>query len=65
MPLFQLSVLKKYINDFDKSQLQSSWQLFSSHFLDPVKQENNHNLKEEEYQEGFILDLFLKVLGYT
>ena len=65
MPLFQHSVLKKYINDLDKLQLQNAWQLFSAHFLDPVKQENIRNLKEEQYQEGFVRDLFVSVLGYT
>ncbi len=65
MSLFQHFVLKKYINDLDKLQLQTAWQLFIAHFLDPVKQENIRNLKEEEYQEGFVRDLFVSVLGYT
>ncbi len=65
MSLFQQSVLKKYINDLDKFQLQTAQQLFIAHFLDPVKQENIRNLKEEEYQEGFVRDLFVSVLGYT
>ncbi len=65
MPLFQQSVLKKYINELNKIELQNSWQLFTTHFLDPVKQANIRNLKEEEYQEGFVRDLFVTVLGYT
>ncbi len=65
MPLFQQSVLKKYINDLDKNELRSAWQLFTTHFLDPIKQANIRNLKEEEYQEGFVRALFVAVLGYT
>ena len=65
MPLFQHSVLKKYIADLNKNELQSAYKLFAAHFLDPVRQENIRNLKEEEYQEGFVRDLFVAVLGYT
>ena len=65
MSLFQQSVLKRYISDLNRPQLQNAWQLFSVHFLNPVKQANIRNLKEEEYQEGFVRDLFVSVLGYT
>jgi hypothetical protein len=65
MPLFQQSVLKKYIGDLPAKELQTAWLAFSQHFLDPVMQENIRNLKEEEYQEGFVRDLFVNVLGYT
>ncbi len=65
MPLFQRSVLKKYLNDVNKAQLQTSWQLFQQHFFDPAIQQNIRDSKEEEYQEGFVRDLFIKVLSYT
>ena len=65
MPLFQQSVIKKYITDLTKSELQTAWQLFTAHFHDAAKQANTRNLKEEEYQEGFVRDLFVSVLGYT
>ncbi len=65
MPLFQQSVLKKYIGDLDKQQLQTAWQLFQQHFLHTAIQQNIRNSKEEEYQEGFVRDLFVNVLGYT
>lgn len=65
MPLFQQSVLKKYLNDVNKTELHTAWQLYGAHFLDPVKQANIRNLKEEEYQEGFVRDLFVSVLGFT
>jgi hypothetical protein len=65
MPLFQQSALKKYLNDLDKQQLQKAWLLFAEHFLNPVIQQNISSSKEEEYQEGFVRDLFVNVLGYT
>ena len=43
----------------------AAWQLFITHFHDPVKQANIRNLKEEACQEGFVGDLFVSVLGYT
>ena len=42
-----------------------AWQTFSAHFHNPITQENIRASKEEEYQEGFLDDLFVKVLGYT
>ncbi len=65
MPLFQQSVLKKYISDIDQTHLQNAWQLFQQHFFNSDIQENIRNSKEEEYQEGFVRDLFVTVLGYT
>lgn len=65
MPLFQSSVVKKYIKDIDQQKLEAQWTIFKGHFLNLEIQKNIQNLKEEEYQEGFIRDLFVKVLGYT
>lgn len=65
MPLFQQSVLKKYINDLNKDRLNQAWIAFSKHFHDPAIQNDIRNLKDEEYQEGFVRDLFVNVLGYT
>ena len=39
--------------------------LYKTHFFDPKVQENIRDSKEEEYQEGFMRDLFVNVLGYT
>lgn len=65
MPLFQQSVLRKFIDDIDKDSLKESWNVYRKHFHDSKIQENIRNLKEEEYQEGFVRDLFVNVLGYT
>ncbi|TAL42910.1 MAG: restriction endonuclease subunit M [Chitinophagaceae bacterium] len=65
MPLFQQSVVKKYLNDLDKDNLQQRWTAFTAHFHNAAIQQNILNAKEEEYQEGFVRDLFVNVLGYT
>jgi len=65
MPIFQQFVLKKYINDLDKEKLAASWKVFQSHFHHAAKQENIRSAKEEQYQEGFLRELFVDVFGYT
>ena len=65
MPLFQQSVVKKYLADLDKDTMQQRWAAFTAHFHNAAIQQNILNNKEEEYQEGFVRDLFVNVLGYT
>ncbi|GAA4728526.1 Eco57I restriction-modification methylase domain-containing protein [Flavisolibacter ginsenosidimutans] len=65
MPLFQQAVLRKYIADLDKEKLAASWKVFQAHFHNAQKQENIRAAKEEQYQEGFLRDLFVDILGYT
>jgi hypothetical protein len=65
MPLFQQSILKKHIESFDAKHIEERWQLFKSIFHTAEKQQNIRNSKEEQYQEGFLRDLFVTVLGYT
>ncbi|MCC7467190.1 MAG: hypothetical protein IT261_13010 [Saprospiraceae bacterium] len=65
MALFQTSVLKKHLADLNQRTVENAFQVFSQKFQDPTRQENIRNSKEEEYQEGFLRDLFVEVLGYT
>jgi REP element-mobilizing transposase RayT len=65
MALFQSTVIQKYINAQDQSLLKEKWEAYKTRFLDPKFQENIRNAKEEQYQEGFLRDLFVKILGYT
>lgn len=65
MALFQQAVLNKYLSGIDDQQVDSAWEMFTAHFHNPVIRENIRNSKEEAYQEGFLDDLFVKVLGYT
>lgn len=65
MPLFQTSVLKKYLKTLDSKQLQEKYKLYCTYFKNPERQENIRGAKEEQFQEGFIRELFVKILGYT
>jgi len=63
--MFQQTVLKKYLKAQDPAELESRWTAFRDHFHSPEVQENIRSSKEEQYQEGFLRDLFVSVLGYT
>jgi hypothetical protein len=65
MALYQKSVLKKYLNQLETSKIEKAYNKYANHFLNPIIQENIRNSKEEQYQEGFLRDLFVKILGYT
>ncbi len=65
MSLFQNSVLQKYLKGLDQAKVDEAWQRFTTHFHDAVIQENIRNSKEEQYQEGFLRDLFVKIFGYV
>lgn len=64
MALFQNSVLKKYLAGINENELNAAWEVFTNHFHNPEIQANIREAKEESYQEGFLDDLFVKVLGY-
>ncbi|MDR9416107.1 MAG: TaqI-like C-terminal specificity domain-containing protein, partial [Gracilimonas sp.] len=65
MPLFQNAVLNKYLSGIDDKNVDTAWEAFTAHFHNPEVQNNIREAKEESYQEGFLEDLFVKVLGYT
>ena len=64
MALFQKSVIKQYLKNLDKSKVSEAYEIFQNNFS-PTKIEKIKNMKEEEYQDGFLRDLFVDVLGYT
>lgn len=65
MSLFQKSIIKKYLLGIDQDSLKKAWIKYTAHFHNPVIQEHIRNSKEEQYQEGFVRDLFVNVLDYT
>ena len=65
MSLFQNNVVLKYTNTIDKNVLDLKWHLFATIFHNTTKQDNIRNSKEEQYQEGFLRELFVSILGYT
>jgi type I restriction-modification system DNA methylase subunit len=64
MPLFQKSVLNKFIKSQDSTKIDAAYQRFSDIFLQADRQSEIRSMKEEEYQDGFLDDLFVSILGY-
>ena len=65
MSLFQKSVEKKYLNDLDSELIDKKYADFQYYFGNPERQENIRNSKEEQFQEGFLRELFVNILDYT
>ena len=65
MGLFQHSVLNKYLKEADQTEMKAAYQKLTDYFQNPVIQQNIRESKEEQWQEGFLTELFVKVLGYT
>ena len=65
MAFFQKTILKKYQAMLPKEQVGEAWQKYQVYFLNPKIQENILHSKEEQFQEGFLRELFVKILGYT
>jgi type I restriction-modification system DNA methylase subunit len=65
MPLFQNSVLKKYLAGQDPASMHAAFGAYLTYFHDPMRRANIRASKEEQYQEGFLRALFVNILGYT
>lgn len=65
MPLFQKSVEKKYLRELETSLIDEKFAAYQAYFGNTEIQENIRNSKEEQFQEGFLRELFVKILGYT
>ena len=63
--LLQKNVVKKYLALLSDEQTQAAWNQYRSYFLNEEIQQNIQQSKEEQFQEGFLRELFVKVLGYT
>lgn len=65
MALFQQTVLKKYLTLLNDDIVCTAYEQYKMYFLNTEIQDNIRNSKEEQFQEGFLRELFVKVLGYT
>ena len=65
MPLFQKSVVNKYLANLDSVAVAKAYLQFQQFYGDAERIENIRLLKEENYQEGFLREIFVDVLGYT
>ena len=64
MSIFQKSVLQKHLKNLSKEKVDKAFFQFKKNYS-IEKIERIKLLKEEEYQEGFLRDIFVDVLGYT
>mgnify|MGYP001495035245 CR=1 FL=1 len=64
MALFQNTIIKTYAPRYQK-EIDSAYTVFKKYFSDIEVQENIRKSKEEQFQEGFLRELFVNVLGYT
>lgn len=65
MALFQQTVLKKYLSLLNYDTVCAAYEQYKLYFHNTEIQDNIRNSKEEQFQEGFLRELFVKVLGYT
>jgi len=65
MSLFQHSVLNKYLKEANQDEMKLAYQKLVTYFHNPTIQQNIRESKEEQFQEGFLRELFVNVLGYT
>ncbi|MFD2543775.1 Eco57I restriction-modification methylase domain-containing protein [Lacinutrix gracilariae] len=64
MQIFQKSVIKKHLKSLDQEKVEKAFQTFRQNYSS-AKIEQIKTLKEEEYQDGFLREIFVDVLGYT
>ncbi|RLA08908.1 MAG: restriction endonuclease subunit M [Gammaproteobacteria bacterium] len=67
MAIFQKSVVKTYLKkqqEQNQALLDKAYQNYKLNY-NLQKQATIKNMKEEEYQDGFLNDIFVNVLGYT
>lgn len=63
--MFQKQIEQKFINRIPQELIEEKYKLFKESFQNPEKIAHIQDSKEEQYQEGFLRDVFRKVLGYT
>ncbi|MBP3560867.1 MAG: N-6 DNA methylase [Treponema sp.] len=64
--MLQKNIIKKYIkNHIDTEKIAELYQKYKNTFHNLEKIQHIKDSKEEQYQEGFLRDLFCDILGYT
>ena len=64
MSLFQNSVTNKYLKNLDAEKVDKAFDNFQKFYGDKLRLANIMQLKEENYQEGFLREIFVETLGY-
>ncbi len=65
MSIFQKSVVNRYLKTLDYEKVSKAYEVFRNYYGNKLRIFNIIHLKEENYQEGFLREIFVNVLGYT
>ncbi len=65
MKIFQKSVTNKYIKNIEKEKIDKAFKKFQKFYGDKLRLVNIMQLKEENYQERFLREIFVETLGFT
>lgn len=65
MGFFQNTVINKYRTTINSAVIETAFSRLQDYFHHPARQQNIRDAKEEQFQEGFLRELFVNVLGYT
>ncbi len=65
MSLFQKIIVNRHLKNLNIEKAQQAFDMYKQYFSDKIRLTNIMLLKEENYQEGFLRELFVEVLGYT
>jgi len=65
MAFFQNSVINKHLKALDKEVVKAAYAKFRNYFHNPEIQQNIRELNEEQFQQKFLIELFVNIFGYT
>jgi len=65
MSIFQKSIINKYLKNLDNDKVNLAFKQFQRFYGDKLRLFDILHLKEENYQEGFLREIFVQSLGYT
>ncbi|MFT5250822.1 MAG: hypothetical protein ACI93P_002565 [bacterium] len=64
MSLYQISVLKNYINLQEKAVVEKAHKKYTKYFLNSTIQDNIRSSKEKEYQGIFLKGVIFRLLQH-
>lgn len=65
MAIFQKAIYKKHSPHLNPQTIAQAYENFQKYYGDAQRLQNILELKEENYQEGFLREIFVQCLGYT
>ena len=65
MSLFQKVIVKKYLKNLPSDLIEENYKKYTKYFNDFDRAQRIKALNEEQYQEGFLRELFVECLNYT